>query len=54
MKEILETYTMTTEEEIKWLRGCVRDLQNRNTEIEKENRDMERTLELVSNSLYTS
>ena len=54
MNEILETYTMTTEEEIKWLRGCVRDLQNRNTEIEKENRDMERTLELVSNSLYTS
>ena len=40
MNEILETYTMTPEEEIKWLRQCVRELQQENetnkTIIEKQ------------------
>ena len=33
MSEVLETYTMTTEEEIKWLRKCVRELQQENQQL---------------------
>ena len=31
-----ETYTMTPEEEIKWLRQCVRELQEENQELKKQ------------------
>ena len=33
MNEILETYTMTPEEEIKYLRQCVRELQQKNNSL---------------------
>lgn len=36
MNEILETYTMTPEEEIKWLRQCVRKLQEENQKLKKQ------------------
>ena len=37
-----ETYTMTPEEEIKWLRQCVRELQ-------EENKKYKRTIEKLQN-----
>ena len=34
--EILETYTMTPEEEIKWLRQCVRELQEEREQLKED------------------
>lgn len=36
MNEILETYTMTPEEEIKWLRQCVRELQEEREQLKED------------------
>lgn len=37
-EEVLETYTMTPEEEIKWLRNCVRELQQENKQLKNNNK----------------